>query len=83
MASPGKPFPNVKTTQEKVRLGGWSTSSPGLPPEVVGPKCQVRKEAEKALKFPAKSGVCVSEQVLRPVKRGGEAGVGTESSGRD
>lgn len=51
-------------------------------PRVVGPNCQVRKEAEKALKFPAKSGVCVSDQVLRPVKRGGEAGVGTESSGR-
>lgn len=39
----------------KGRLGGRSTSSPGLPLEVVGTKCQVREETEKALKFLATS----------------------------
>jgi hypothetical protein len=59
MASPGKPFPNIKTTQEEGIWVAGEPLHPGCPSEVVGTKCQVREEAEKALKFPSQANVCL------------------------
>lgn len=74
-ASPGKPFPNVKTTQKKDSLGSRSSTSqhpsPRPPPEVVSPKCQVRGEADKAPKLPATSH-CVSFRVVLRLGEGGK-----------